>query len=404
MNITLDFDIVVIGAGPAGLSFANALSGHGLSIALLEKQSSDDVINPKFDGREIALTQNSIRLMHDYGIWQKIDDAFKAPLKEAIIYDGKSKKSLNISHDLTNLDELGWLVSNHHIKKNSYDALCEKKSLNKDVDIFFNECVVHISTNIDRSIVALQSGKKLSGKLIVAADSRFSNARNSVGIPSDMHNFGKTMLVCMMTHKNNHENKAWEWFDYERTLALLPMNLDPASQSYRSSVVITQSENEINELINLSETDFNLAVEDFFGGRLGKMYLASERKSYPLISVYPKRLVDERFAVIGDAAVGMHPVTAHGFNFGLLSVDYLSSEIINAVRSGSDIANFQMLLRYEKKHRRSTKPLYLITKLVTDIYTNNAAPVKFARKVILKIGRGLLPFRKAIAINLTNMR
>ena len=32
-------DIVIVGAGPAGLCLARALSGHGLSIVLLERQA-----------------------------------------------------------------------------------------------------------------------------------------------------------------------------------------------------------------------------------------------------------------------------------------------------------------------------------------------------------------------------
>ncbi|TNF08173.1 MAG: FAD-dependent oxidoreductase, partial [Pseudomonadales bacterium] len=32
-------DIVIVGAGPAGLCLARALSGHGLSIMLLERQA-----------------------------------------------------------------------------------------------------------------------------------------------------------------------------------------------------------------------------------------------------------------------------------------------------------------------------------------------------------------------------
>ena len=33
---------------------------------------------------------------------------------------------------------------------------------------------------------------------------------------------------------------------------------------------------------------------------------------------YANTFVKHRFALIGDAAVGMHPVTAHGFNFRVI--------------------------------------------------------------------------------------
>lgn len=34
----MDYDIVLVGDGPAGLSFARAMAGSGLSIAIVEQQ------------------------------------------------------------------------------------------------------------------------------------------------------------------------------------------------------------------------------------------------------------------------------------------------------------------------------------------------------------------------------
>ena len=41
-----DFDIIVVGAGPAGLAFARALEGSGLDIALVERQPADVLASP----------------------------------------------------------------------------------------------------------------------------------------------------------------------------------------------------------------------------------------------------------------------------------------------------------------------------------------------------------------------
>ena len=57
------------------------------------------------------------------------------------------------------------------------------------------------------------------------------------------------------------------------------------------------------------------------------MKLVGKRYSYPMITTYAKKFTSDRFAVIGDAAVGLHPVTAHGFNLGLKGLEILISEI-----------------------------------------------------------------------------
>ncbi|MFN3983499.1 MAG: FAD-dependent oxidoreductase, partial [Caldilinea sp.] len=52
-------DIAVIGAGPAGLSFACAIAGSGLDVLLVERAPEESLADPAFDGREIALTHRS---------------------------------------------------------------------------------------------------------------------------------------------------------------------------------------------------------------------------------------------------------------------------------------------------------------------------------------------------------
>ena len=46
---------------------------------------------------------------------------------------------------------------------------------------------------------------------------------------------------------------------------------------------------------------------------LGKMNQIGDRFSYPLIGVYAQKFRSTRFALIGDAAVGMHPCNSTWF-------------------------------------------------------------------------------------------
>ena len=57
-NKDLNFDVVIIGAGPAGLSLACSLINLGLKILIVEKSTLSTIANPKPDGRETALTHN----------------------------------------------------------------------------------------------------------------------------------------------------------------------------------------------------------------------------------------------------------------------------------------------------------------------------------------------------------
>jgi ubiquinone biosynthesis UbiH/UbiF/VisC/COQ6 family hydroxylase len=392
--MTTIFDIAIIGAGPAGLSFAKSLADSGLNIVIIERQPESTLAAPAFDGREIALTHHSEKLLQTLGIWELIDPQAISPLRDAKIFNGSSLFSLNIGHDDTQKGELGYLVSNHLIRKAAYDAVKQSSVITLKTETQ----VSNIHTDSNGAYITLTDGELIEAKLLIGADSRFSETRRAMGIAADMHDFGKTMLVCVMEHSVSHEQTAWEWFDYGQTLALLPMN------GARSSVVITLAPEEMNPLMKMSVEDFNRQVSARFKHRLGEMKLVSTRHAYPLVTVYSKRLIGHSFALIGDAAVGMHPVTAHGFNFGLKGIATLSAEIKTALAVGKDIAANKLLLQYEQIHRRDTRPLFMATHAIAKIYGSNSAPARLIRAGALRIGNRITPFKRAVAGFLADAR
>lgn len=407
-----NIDIAIIGAGPTGLCFAKALADTGLKITVIERQTEAALAEPAFDGREIALTHHSAQLMRQLGLWERIDPQAISALRDARVFNGSSLLSLNIGPENirarntrsentasentvsentaladTQHSELGYLLANHLIRKAAYAAVKSSPAITLRTEAQ----VLNIQTDANQAQITLADGEIINAKLVIAADSRFSETRRAMGIAADIHDFGKTMMVCVMDHPISHEHTAWEWFDYGQTLALLPMN------GLRSSVVITLPPDEMNQLMTLSEEDFNHEVSARFKQRLGVMRLSSTRHTYPLVTVYAKRLIGQRFALIGDAAVGMHPVTAHGFNFGLTGLASLSAEIKAAVAAGNDIGSASLLLRYEKTHRRNTRPLFLATHAIAKIYASDSPPAKFLRASAIRIGNRIAPFKRAVA-------
>lgn len=387
-------DILIIGAGPSGLCLASALAKTGLSITVLERQTLASIADPAFDGREIALTHHSANLMRELGLWQHIDPQAISALRDARVFNGSSLLSLNIGHDLSNKTELGYLLANHEIRKAAYTVAASHANISIKTQLQAQ----HIQQDNHGVRVTLSNNDVITSQLLIAADSRFSETRRAMGIAADMHDFGKTMLVCVMTHTLEHEHTAWEWFDYDQTLALLPMN------GLRSSVVITLSPDEMDALKAMPETEFNRNVSIRFKHRLGTMRLESTRHTYPLITAYAKRMIGLRFALVGDAAVGMHPVTAHGFNFGLSGINNLATEIKAAVKNGKDIGSISVLQRYEQAHRRHTKPLFLATHAIAKLYANNSLPARLLRTGAIRLGNRIGPFKRAVAGFLADAR
>ncbi|MGD9965774.1 MAG: 5-demethoxyubiquinol-8 5-hydroxylase UbiM [Hyphomonadaceae bacterium] len=352
-----EYDLIVVGAGPAGQSLVAQLAGARLRIALIDKEYESALAAPAYDGREIALTHKSVERLRRLGAWSNLAPDEISPIARAEVLDGGSPHVLAFADRLTH-GPLGWLVPNSAIRRSLYAVV----SSQANCDAYFGVAATVESIDKSGASVRLADGRELRGRLVVAADTRFSGLRKSQGIAAHMFDFGRTMLVCRVGHTRPHDSVATEWFDHGQTIAMLPLNGNV------SSLVLTLDSGAANALATLDETAFAREIERRTQRRWGGMTLASTRHCYPLVATYASRFVARRFALIGDAAVGMHPVTAHGFNFGLRSAVALADRILHAQRRGLDIAEDAGLRRYERGHRLATMPLFAATNAIARLY------------------------------------
>ncbi len=385
------YDIVIIGAGPAGLSFASAMIEANIKVLLVEKNSLESLSTPQPDGREIALTHLSLKILKKLGVWDLIDQAEVSALKEASVFDGDSPALLHFKSDQSTVDALGYLVPNYQIRQALYQRVMQANN----IDIVTDSTVEDVQYQHTHSEVVFADKRRLNAKLVIAADSRFSNIRRKVGIPALMKDFSKVMIVIKMNHEKSHKNTALECFDYGQTLALLPM------VGCASSVVLTVNSNQSQAILAMSEQAFNKKITQDFKGALGQMTQQGVRHSYPLIGVHAQTFIADRFALIGDAAVGMHPVTAHGFNLGLRGQDILTTLVKEALEQGQDIGAKPLLTRFEKKHIHLTRLMFFGTNGVVALFTNDAPVVKQVRRFVLKFAEHFPPIKYLIANHLT---
>lgn len=391
-DTSFDSDVLIVGAGPAGLALAASLADGGLRSRVLEQSSESAIEHPPEDGRDIALTHRSRRIMQQLGLWDRLPADAVAPLREAKVLDGDGKASLlNFSSSGTGLEALGWLVPNHLIREAAWQAARSRPQ----VSVLFDAQVTALSLKPEAGMVTLQDGRSFRAPLVIAADSRFSSVRRMAGIGASVHDFARSVVVGRVTHEHDAGGIAWECFRYGNTLALLPMN------GRQCSAVITADSNQVPEWLALSDEEFAARVQAQAPGALGTLKPAGPRHHYPLVGVYAHRFSGHRFALIGDAAVGMHPVTAHGYNFGLYGVEVLTRAVQAAKRGGKDIGRAEVLARYGDEHRRTTLPTYLGTNAIVKLFTTEFGPARLARRAVLTLSEKLPPFNKVVKAAIT---
>ena len=378
------FDIAVVGAGPTGVAFACGFVGTNIKVAIIDKLPREVIANPKIDGREIALTHHSVKILKKLKVWRYISNKSISVIKEARVLDGDSKYFLNFDHQEIQKDCLGYLIPNHIIRKNLYKRL---KNFPNITFINKTECL-SVNINSQYALITLSNGEKIKTSLVVAADSRFSKMRSKMGISAFTRDFNKNMIVCRMKHEKPHKNIAYEFFRYNQTQATLPYIKN------QSGIVTTATKDLASILMKMDKKKFNKEMEGRFNSFFGKMKLLGKRYSYPMVTTYTKKFISHRFAVIGDAAVGMHPVTAHGFNLGLKGLDILIDEIKAAVKNKSDIGLTDILKNYQYKLHRVAAPVYLATNSIINLYTSNILPAKLTRQFILRFVNTIKPVKQ----------
>jgi ubiquinone biosynthesis UbiH/UbiF/VisC/COQ6 family hydroxylase len=382
----MDCDVLIVGGGPAGLSLARSLADTPLKLVVVERQPEAAIAAPAYDGREIALTHRSIGTLKALGAWDLLSPDEISPLNEARVLNGASPFALSFETSNHGGGPLSLMVPNHRIREALYRTVRDQPNLT----LLAGTGVAGLRTGPRAAEVTLDDGRTVSTRLLVAADSRFSGVREQLGIAAEINRLGRSMMVCRVAHEGDHHGVATEWFDHHQTMAMLPLN------GRRSSAVLTLPAEAMERIAALDDAALGAELTRRYQGRLGRMTMDAPARVYPLATTYARHFAATRAALIGDAAVGMHPVTAHGFNLGLQSQATLARLVREAVERGGDIAAPALLRRYEITHRLASRPLYAATNFLVRLYTDERPGARLARHATLRVGSRLPLARQAI--------
>lgn len=386
MPLSVDMkDVIVIGGGPAGLASALSLEALGLKVIVIDPAPLHALQNPSFDGREIALTHHTVTAMQAMGAWDHIEPNDISFIQEARVENGEENHPLIFDTKGKDEDALGYLVPNFAIRK----ALFEVVQKRENITVLSQETCEKLSCFVDFVTVKLK-GQQLTARLAVVADGRFSKTRESLGIGYHLHDFHRHMMVSRFEHEQPHQGVALQWFDKGQTIALLPLN------GNISSVVLSLPPDEMNRVRALDEDAFNADINARLKNRLGKVKSVSTRHVYPLKTVFANRFEIRHTALVGDTAIGMHPITAHGFNFAMTAQELLAEEVFSGIERGEEIGAARQLRNYERRLRAKTLPMFTVTNTIATLYTREEKGLWLLRQAGMKAANLLNPIKNKV--------
>jgi 2-octaprenyl-6-methoxyphenol hydroxylase len=221
--------------------------------------------------------------------------------------------------------------------------------------------------------VSLSDGSALQSRLLVACDGVRSRLRDFAGIKTVTWEYGQSGIVTTVEHERPHHGCAEEHFLPSGPFAILPL------RNNRSSLVWTERTNDANRLVAADDLVFEEELERRFGHKLGPLKVVGGKRAFPLGLTLARSFVAPRFALAGDAAHGIHPISGQGLNLGFKDVAALAETIVEADRLGLDIGAINILERYQSWRRFGTFRMGVTTDVLNRLFSNDATPIRIAR-------------------------
>lgn len=399
------FDVVIIGAGIAGASLAVALSGKGLSIALVEARDLDTAALPQamsvadFDPRVSALTPRSSEFLQQLGAWDAIAAYRYCAYQHMTVWDAEGTGQIEFDRDEVGAAELGHIVENRAI----VHALLEQVSGASDIKVMspaaLQSCTRLPSLQVS---LALADGVCLQADLLVAADGALSRVREMMGFTCREWDYGHRAIVATVEVERSHEATAWQRFLPSGPLALLPL---PGSEGrHYCSIVWSLQDDKVDAILALDDEAFCVELERVSEARLGAVLATSRRFAHPLRQRHAVDYVQPGVALVADAAHTIHPLAGQGINLGLQDVAVLAQEIEAGQHCGVSPGQLELLRRYQR--RRKGENLMMMTAMdgFKRLFEQQALPLRWLRNVGMRRIDTLVPVKRQLMRHAMGLR
>lgn len=375
------FDIIIVGAGLVGASFAQAMKDSGLKLALVEGVAPVAPA-PEWTSRVFAISPGSIEFLSESGAWQQFDAARIAPVLGMHIYGDDGKASLDFDAHQSRLAELAVIAEVRHMQHGLWRALQRQENL----ELFCPARCASLRLQEEVAVLRLEDGRELRAALIVGADGRESWVRSQAGMDAEPAPYRQMGVIANFETELPHGDAAWEWFRGDGVLAFLPL---PGN---RISIVWTAFEERAAELMALPPDEFCRQVQEASYSALGKLTLLSKPSAFPLRLLHLEHLVKSRVALIGDAAHNVHPLAGQGVNLGFQDARELT-KVLKDRGPQPDCGDYFLLRRYERARKADILAMQLVTDGLQKLFNNRNPALKLARNLGLSL-TGSLPWLK----------
>ncbi len=391
-----DQQVLIVGGGHVGLSFALLLAHHGIASTLLEKNryptispTDDRTRSHYLDSRNTALSRRTVQIYQEIGLWDELQ-SHACRIDSVQISEQGSFGRAQLNKTEEKVESFGQVIENAWLGRKLLLA-AQQSPLVTLIDNASVNTVAQQADGVTLSFSnddAAENEQQLQASVLVACDGRDSTVRQLLNIGTTTYDYQQTAIVGVVETDRPHEHVAIERFSPAGPLAVLPLTdpegdgNDEYQHGYRRSVVWVCPTGEETKYLE-DDAQFLQTLQQAFGQRAGTFVAAGRRGAYPLSRVLADKQVEGRCVIMGNAAHTLHPVAGQGFNLCMRDAHVLAQLMSAQVLKGEDIGNAQLLKRYEKARQTDQKRVIQFCDAVVHGFTHPNPAIKLARNMAL---------------------
>jgi 2-polyprenylphenol 6-hydroxylase len=352
----VNFDVVIVGAGLVGASFARALDGAGLRIALVESGAPPQP-GAGWDSRIYAISPGNAAFLADIGAWHLLDGTRIQPVQRMEIFGDDPAARISFSAYETGVGELALIVESGRLQRALWDTLLAQR----DVTLFSPARCAALEVDESEATLTLESGEQLTAQLVIGADGASSWVREHAGLSAQARSYGERGVVANFACARPHHGTAYQWFRPDGVLAYLPL---PGA---RMSMVWSTPDAHAGELLELAPDVLCARVADAGRGVLGGLEMLTPPVAFPLQVLTAARIVAPRVALIGDAAHVVHPLAGQGVNLGFGDARALAG-VLRSREPFRECGNLALLRRYARSRAEALVAMRRVTEGLQQLF------------------------------------
>ena len=316
------FDVVIIGAGPAGSSTANVIAENGFKVALVERDS--------FPGENNVCAGGMPKFVIDK---LGLEDAIEKEIEADVIYFPWGEKRIK--------------RKNVTVYRHIFDKLLAERAVEKGAKLFTKNVVMDVSIEDDH-VVVIGTNKSFKSKLVVFADGPNTLAYRKFGIGFKPEK-DKTVVavVCEVECKNNPYNE-FEMYADPKIVEWGYGWVFPKKNTVNIGVGCLYSflgDNILKRLKYFIES--YKPVSSRFRGRQMVWLRASPIPACPAEKIYGNRML-----VVGDAAGMVDPISGGGIFHAITGGTIAGQVCVEALSEENFSADYLSI--YQRKWFRTT--------------------------------------------------